>query len=206
MERKIPLLFVILTILISSFLLILYSVNQLRILAELQKPSQFGKLFDDSFYLDLAVKSNQSFLCKKIKEKNLREDCFWIIALALKDSSLCNKFFEENRKYLCQGLTSGDFEICQKITKEEQKNACLIEVARLRKEVSICEKTTSEDFFIFCRAIVLGQGELCQELELSFKRDECYLYVALNLKDLSLCEKIKDKIHQQTCLQELIKE
>jgi len=65
--------------------------------------------------------------CKKIEDKNKKDNCYWAIANAKQDLSICDKIKDQNIKdacYMAIAKPKQDSSICDKIENQRIKNDC----------------------------------------------------------------------------------
>lgn len=126
----------------------------------------------DSCYNIVAVNNNNPSLCEKISNKDLKNSCFYGIAVSYIDENNCKNISEPN-------------------DSNAIKDQCFILTAIAKGDISLCSKNISDKNTI--RACEDDVNLKCDPAsEAPFVKYQCYFRIAVAKKDISFCDKIQD--------------
>tara|TARA_Y100000031_G_C8217613_1_gene384210 strand:+ start:169 stop:987 length:819 start_codon:yes stop_codon:yes gene_type:complete len=110
------------------------------------------KSYCDSF--KNAIESEDTVLCQRIFPRDVREKCFYEIALAKKDSSICmSEWLQRVEEYDCLHRLKSQGVTCKDIVDESKKDNCEQRTEYYKKinynrDDDVVEKSRLEEFFI----------------------------------------------------------
>jgi len=109
-------------------------------------------------YKEIAKKTNNADLCLSVKDVNMKKECVEDVAIATKDSSLCNKLSDEPY---------------QLYPDDSERRDCFYLVGIKLQDISTCSLVTSEEKRITCTAIAENDITVCNQLKDSYKIQNC---------------------------------
>ncbi|OGF27785.1 hypothetical protein A2331_06795 [Candidatus Falkowbacteria bacterium RIFOXYB2_FULL_34_18] len=153
----------------------------------------------DGCYAEIAMATNKTELCSKIKNDKFRISC-----MNGKSADLCDHMSTMDLKDLCflnKARESLDDNLCEYIKITEEKDACFFYVARNKKDVHLCAKMSEENVADCYSGIALltENFDICNSPQTLSIRDKCYKGLAMDTKNYEICDKIIDKNIQDEC-------
>jgi hypothetical protein len=104
----------------------------------------------------LAIENNNLALCEELnitspherdKEKN---DCYFSVAKAKKDTSLCEKIMSDDYKIYCRAILTADSTLCKNINEMwyafPSRNECYEDIAKITLDASLCENMYRDEY------------------------------------------------------------
>ncbi len=104
----------------------------------------------------LAIENNNPSLCEELnimsphdrdKEKN---DCYFSVAKAKKDTSLCEKITSNDYRIYCRAILTTDSTLCKNINEMwyafPSRNVCYEEIAKITLDASLCENMYRDEY------------------------------------------------------------
>ena len=147
----------------------------------------------DACIKEIAVNLLSYDTCKEIKLKNvsIRDQCFYDIAVELKDNSGCTQIIDAAKTNTCSAIIAAEeksIEACKKISVESDKDVCFNALAIGMADYVICT-------YISTAKTATG-----------FKKDNCLETLLANHKEETLCTYFIDKDKTNSCYFEVGKE
>ena len=132
---------------------------------------------------DLAIKSNNSDLCKKIDGD--KDGCYRSVGETMRDVSVCNKIQSSRAKEYC-------------ILHVGSPNSLIPEKAVTKgncagPDIQAQDRCYAEDAFGF------GDPSLCEKVQNPVARDDCYTPMQVALQGNNTCGKIQDIQKRERC-------
>ncbi len=156
---------------------------------------------------DLAKKTKDPSICKKIKYQLVRDHC---LAVVTQNSSLCEGISGRMRNtcYLEVVAVTKDPRICEKMgTDPNSLRSCydILSYYYQKQNLGVCESITgadSENRRDACYrniAKVKWNPSICDKIQSQSYKDECYYGVAIVNRNSSLCDRIQRELYKYEC-------
>lgn len=162
----------------------------------------------DSF--DLSLKDIST--CEKMKDDSSEKNkCYYSVALAKQDASICRKLppgWIEWDCYECVSVIKKDLSVCDEIPVKEYpamkgyRNRCYLTFARGMGDSSVCESfdtlNEKDECYVY---VVSATGDIstCNKIQKQDGKDMCYKLVATKIKDTSVCDNIQKQDTKDDC-------
>ncbi|MCK4647493.1 hypothetical protein KAT24_01020 [Candidatus Pacearchaeota archaeon] len=94
-------------------------------------------------YLDDELAKSVSFvilICGELIDNDAKDECYFNIAIEIKDDSLCERIIESIPKNICHAVVLDNADLCEEITDSVGKDICYGTYAIKNEDSSICEK------------------------------------------------------------------
>jgi len=128
-------------------------------------------------YLAAISELHNVSLCNTLSNTSIRNSCYEIYAInIMKNSTLCEKITDNDRKYRCIARITHNLTQCGFIEDEGKKSGCYGIIERSSGDPNICLQIMDEHY-----------------------QDRCYSMLAWWNKDKELCNKIKDNDMRNRC-------
>ena len=127
----------------------------------------------DESLIESAVEANDSSICVKINNTEIRDECYNRIGINTENVSLCDKIEEKDKQQSCKAYATKDIKYCENIEDNFNKDWCYSNLAFLLNDVSLCDKIPNENQSILCKAIVLKDSKLCEKITIPFLKEQC---------------------------------
>ncbi|MFH1895443.1 MAG: fibronectin type III domain-containing protein [archaeon] len=170
----------------------------------------------DKCIKDIGVNLKSYDTCKEIKLKNVtyRDECFYAIAIALKDTTGCNQIIDSAKSNSCNAVVAASensIEACKKISVVSDKDICFKAIAISLKDYVVCTyistATTSEGFERDdCLTTVLNsvkEETLCTFFINQTKKNECFGEIGVKEKNPLICKKSTDLNLTDYCIKNI---
>ncbi len=167
----------------------------------------------DSCIKEIAVNLLSYNTCKEIKLKNIsiRDQCFYDIAIELKDNSGCVQIIDETKANTCNAIIAAEensIEACKKISVVSDKDICFNALAIGTNDYVICTyistaKTETGFKIDNClNALLVGNKEetLCTYFIDENQSNHCYYEVGTQEKNPLICKKSSDDDLKYLCI------
>ncbi len=93
--------------------------------------------FDDELAKSVSFKV---IICEKLTDSDARDECYFNIAIEIKDDNLCERIIESIPKNICHAVVLSNANLCEEITDNDGKDICYGTYAIQNNDSSICEK------------------------------------------------------------------
>jgi len=157
-------------------------------------------------YTGVAVITQNSDLCKNIKNEYSFNDCLIGVAVFNKNINFCENIDSDYYKNLCKAVLGGDSSNCSQF-KDNEMNllSCKNAIAVLKNDPSLCGDPIEmlTDYCYESIAIRTGDSSVCENLK-EFKPNDYKLCVGKVNKNSSVCEELNDAdLFGDACFNEL---
>lgn len=142
----------------------------------------------------LALKDGER--CNKLAY-GYRERCYYQLAGAKRDVSICDAF-EGEARVGCIGIASSNAELCKMAHPQVGENYCYYWLAAFSGNSTVCENIEGE-FSRICKAVIEKNPSVCEE---SIWREDCLYSVAMLKGDSTICE--RDSIRNKQACRSLV--
>lgn len=153
--------------------------------------------------------------CQKLQNLTKQGSCYYELAKATKDITLCDKATDKNVCILGVAVAKQDASLCaqahftsQNPTADEDQfvkwTGCYQPIAVAKKDQSVCDGLTNQGLKQTCYsavAVAQGNSTSCNNLTDDSAKDECYSGIAKSNSDDSYCAKIKSAYTEDACYQ-----
>lgn len=159
---------------------------------------------------ELAIKSNNSDLCKKIDGN--KDGCYRTVGETLKDISICNKIQDSRAKEYCVLHVSSGGLVPETAVKKgncassdiEAQDYCYANDAFTFKDPSLCEKvqdSVKKDDCYTPMTVALASSieNTCGKIQDILKKEKCYGGVAQVKRDFKICDMINNALEKSVC-------
>jgi hypothetical protein len=123
----------------------------------------------DHCYWGVATAYNDSSICESVTTNSLKDSCFSLIATDKQDASLCEKVERKDNVITCRAAVTGSVSLCEKIDDTLSQTQCVNEVAKTQKDVGVCTNLPNDN---------------------DYNRRICLTKAAVENTDPALCEQI----------------
>lgn len=142
--------------------------------------------------------------CEGINEKYAELECYFNLALKLKDINLCDEVEDIELRGLCvlEFVASlNSVEECEKTGGAE--TACYNYFSKKLNDPEICHKISPELFERLCLVEFVADAEECKAFGGEDSRSRCYYKIAWETKGLSLCDKVEAEDWKNACIERI---
>lgn len=147
-----------------------------------------------------AIENEDSSVCDDIYLQEARDVCYWEVAKAIKEPSLCEKISGEDEKNYCLAVINKDSSVCERISDQDRRNYC---TAVITEDLSLCKRISGGDRRNHCIASIKKDAYYCQLMSDKNVGYYCYRDVAIARNDSSLCGKIEVEYMRNRCYAEV---
>ncbi len=88
--------------------------------------------------------------CDNMNDYGSRVLCYYNLATAKNDSSICQKIELQDRKNMCIALADKDASFCRIVENDLEKTTCYSDVASAKKDPTVCQNIQSEFYRNLC--------------------------------------------------------
>lgn len=145
-------------------------------------------------------------ICGKIEEDWLRDGCFGELALKSNDSAICRKIMDPFGNEGCKAHTAKELNECDSLNETARMN-CFASVAKVKKDISLCNKASyKEDCEAGVYSAIAAENKdisICKNIVRGDLKDSCYADVFIACNDKTACNNITMFTQRSRCLREI---
>ncbi len=168
----------------------------------------------DSCYFGSAVEKQNSSICDRIYDIQIRKGCYSKVAVVSDNLSICINLWDQDSIDWCSrefAVSRSHLLLCEGIQTLYHKDSCYQGIAVAKGNISLCDKVIDQEIRGWCHigvANVLDDVSICEDIPcsnagrvLQNAQDVCYSYIAVSHGNILLCDKVTTQKIRDWCYQ-----